>query len=331
MDNSLLNRRQALALGLAAAGTGTVGSAFAQQAAVDTSKPLRIILTSSAGGVMDATARAVADSLQQAQGRPTVVDPRPGASGLIGAEATLKLPADGNTVCVIANQFVVMPLLRDKMPYDVKKDFAPVVLLSSQPFVLVTRADRPYKTLPELVAYAKANPGKVNYATAGAATIGHLITEWLKVEAGINLVNVQYGSQAQANTDLLGGHVDIMFSVIGPMLQHIRAGTMRAMAVTGAQRVPTLSDVPTVVETGYPNLVGKGWFGLVAAAGTPPAAIQRINQDCNRMLEKPEVRKAFAEMGLDTDGGSAQEFAAMMDRERATWDKVIKAANIPKQ
>ena len=289
------------------------------------SKPIRIVVPFPAGGATDILARAVAQKLTEAWGPAVVVDNRPGAGGNIGSDIVAKSPPDGYTLLMgTVGTHAINPSLYAKMPYDHVKDFAPVVLVASVPNVLVVTPSLPVQSVAELVAYAKANPGKLNFASSGSGTSIHLSGELFKTTAGVQIVHVPYKGSAPALTDLVGGQVHLMFDNLPPSLPQIKAGKLRALAVTSLARAPALPDVPTMVESGFPTFEASSWFGLLAPAGTKPEIVAKINAEVRNWLGSAEARDKLLSQGANAAGGSPEDFARHIAAETAKWAKVVK-------
>ena len=310
----------ALAASLAAA---LAPVAFAQPAYP--TKPIRIVVPFPPGGTTDILARAAAQKMTEAWKEKAVVDNRPGAGGNIGAELVAKAPADGYTLLMgTVGTHAINASLYAKMPYDHVKDFAPVILVAAVPNVLVVHPSVPATTVAELIAYAKANPGKLNFASSGSGTSIHLAGELFKVMAGVQMTHVPYKGSAPAIADLLGGQVQLMFDNLPSALPQIRAGKLRALAVTSSQRAAALPDVPTIAESGLPGYEASSWFGLLAPAGTPADIVAKINGEVARWLASPEAKEKLLAQGANAAGGTPEDFARHIATETAKWQKVVR-------
>jgi len=288
-------------------------------------KPIRLILSVPAGATPDVTARLVTPGLAQLLGQPLVVDNRPGAGGLIGAEIVSKAAPDGYTVFISSpGALTILPHLRKNVPYDTLRDFAPVSLISIGPFVLITHPSVPAKTVKELVALARAQPGKLNYASAGSGVANHLAMELFKHMAGVDITHVPYKGAPQAVTDVLAGHMNIMFNSIAPIVGHIKAGRVRVLGIASAKRSPQLPDVPTISEAGVPGFEAVNWFGMFAPAKTPKRIITRLNEAVVKVVRLPEIQSQFAALGADVVGSSPEELAAFIRRDMEQYAKVVK-------
>jgi len=289
------------------------------------SKPIRIVVPFPAGGTTDILARAVAQKLTETMGQTVVVDNRPGAGGNIGAELVAKSPPDGYTLLMgTVGTHAINASLYAKMPYDHVRDFAPVILVAGVPNVLVVNPSVPANNVQELIAYIKANPGKVNFASSGSGTSIHLAGELFKTMAGVSMTHVPYKGSAPAVTDLLGGQVQLMFDNLPSALPQIKAGKLRALAVTSAQRASALPDVPTVAEAGLPGFDATSWFGLLAPAGTPKDVVAKLNAEVAKWLASPEAREKLASQGAIAAGQSPEDFTRHIAAETAKWQKVVK-------
>lgn len=288
-------------------------------------KPIRLILSVPAGATPDVTARLVTPGLSQLLGQQVVVDNRPGAGGVIGAEIASKAPADGYTIFISSpGALTILPHLRKNVPYDTLRDFAPVSLISIGPFVLITHPALPAKTVKELIALAKAQPGKLNYASAGNGVANHLAMELFKQMAGVDIVHVPYKGAPQAVTDVLAGHMNMMFNSVAPIVAHIKAGRVRVLGIASPKRSPQLPDVPTISEAGVPGFEAVNWFGMFVPAKTPPRIIARLNQAVVKVLRTPEIRSQFASLGADVAGTSSEEFAAFVRRDIEQYAKIVR-------
>jgi len=311
-------QRCALAVLLAAVATGAWAQAYP-------GKPIRIVVPFSAGGTTDLLARAAAQKLTEAWGQPVIVDNRPGAGGNIGSELVARAVPDGYTLEMgTVGTHAINASLYARMPYDHVKDFAPVIVVATVPNVLVVNPAVPVKSLQDLIAYAKANPGKLNFASPGSGTSGHLCAELFKVMAGVQIAHIPYKGSAPALQDLLGGQVQLMFDNLPSALPHIKAGKLRALAVTTAVRAPALPDLPTVAEAGLPGFEASSWFGLLAPAGTPPDIIAKLNAEVAKWLASPEATEKLLALGANAAGGSPEDFAKHIAAETTKWQKVVK-------
>ena len=288
-------------------------------------KPIRVIVPVPAGGTPDVVARMVAPGLSTLLGQQLVIDNRGGAGGLIGAELAARAVPDGYTVFFSSpGSLTILPHLQKQVAYDTLRDFAPISLVSIGPFLLITHPSVPARTVKELIALARAEPGKLNYASAGNGAANHLAMELFKSMAGVNITHVPYKGAPQAVTDLIGGSVNLMFNSIPPVLQHIKTGRLRLLAVASAKRSPQLPDVPTVSEAGVPGYEAITWFGLLAPAKTPKAIIVRLNDVMVKVVHAPDLKSQLEIQGYDPVGSSPEEFAAFIRAESEKYAKVVK-------
>jgi len=307
-------------LGLALAN----GAASAQ---VYPTKPIRFVVPFAPGGSTDTLARVLALKLSDALGQQVVVDNRSGANGNIGMEIVAKAPADGHTILLgyIAN-VAIAPSLYEKLPFDPVKDYEPVTLIATSPNVLVAHPSVAAKNLKELIALAKAQPGKLNYASASVGSVGHLTGELLNELAGIKMTHVAYKGSGQAVTDLLGGHIQIMFSGFYSTLPHIKSGKLRALAQTGEKRSAALPDVPTIAESGFPNFEATAWYGVHAPAKTPKAIVNRLNAEIVKALKLPDVKERLSGLGFEIAASTPEAYGKYIRSEITKWAKVVKAS-----
>ena len=297
--------------------------AFAQQYP---NKPIRMIVPFPAGGPSDLFGRALAHGMGEQLGQQVVVENVGGVGGVLGVDRALKSAPDGYTLAFNSGSTLsIAPYSFAKLPYDVKKDVGLITLVVRVPEVLAVNPSLPVNSLAELVAYAKANPGKVNFGSAGGGSITHLAGELLKAEAGINLVHVPYKGAAPAVNDLLGGQVQMGIFDVPVLLGHIRSGKLKALAVTSANRAATLPDVPTTAEGKYPNVTSDNWYGLVVPAATPADVRKRLHAAAVATLNSPGVKEQYAKVGGIASPGSPQEYAAFLASEQAKWSKVVTA------
>ncbi|HYD61495.1 MAG TPA: tripartite tricarboxylate transporter substrate binding protein [Noviherbaspirillum sp.] len=291
-------------------------------------KPIRIVVPYTPGGFNDTMARIVGKKLQDAWGQPVIVDNRPGGGTIIGSDHVAKSAPDGYTLLVVGFPLPVNQYLYKKLPYNTAKDFAPIVLGGQSPSLMVVNASSPHKTAKDVVAAAKATPGKLNYASSGNGTSNHLIMSYFMSVAGIEMTQIPYKGSAPMVTALLGNEVDVNFDNLPHVLPHIKAGKMRALAITSAKRSPLAPDVPTVAELGWPGFEVQVFYGFAAPANTPPEIINKLNTEINKILAQDDVKKSFHDAGVEPVGGSVQQFDTFFREQSAKWSKVIKDANI---
>jgi tripartite-type tricarboxylate transporter receptor subunit TctC len=290
------------------------------------SKPVRLIVGFPAGGPADIFGRTLAQGMAPELGQPVVVENIAGVGGVLGVDRAAKATPDGYTLCInSASPLVIAPYSLSKIPYDVKKDFAFITLVVRVPEVVAVHPSLPVNSLSELISYARANPGKVNFGSAGSGSITHLAGELLKAEAKVDLVHVPYKGAAPAVNDLLGGQVQMGIFDVPVLLGHIRSGKLKAFALTSRQRAASLPEVPTTVELGYPNVNSDNWYGLVAAAGTPAEVQRRIHAAAVAALKSPAVEEQFAKVGGIASPGTSEEYRSFIAAEQAKWSKIVQA------
>ncbi|MGZ5139710.1 MAG: Bug family tripartite tricarboxylate transporter substrate binding protein, partial [Burkholderiales bacterium] len=287
-------------------------------------KPVRLICPFPPGGTTDVVARMVAQGLSEAWGQQVIVDNRPGAGALIGTEMAAKSPADGYTVLLGSiTTHAVNPALHKKLGFDVINDFAPVTLVVSSPQLLAVHPSVAAKSVKELIALAKAKPGQLNYASAGAGSSPHLTFELFKSMAGVDLNHVPYKGTGPAITELVGGQVQAMITGVVALMPHVKSGKLRALAVTSKTRVAALPDVPSMMESGVANFDVSSWFGVFLPAGTSKAIVMKMNDQIRKIVDTPEVRKRLIDLGADPQTNTPEQFAAYVRSEKARWGKVV--------
>ncbi|WP_315127761.1 tripartite tricarboxylate transporter substrate binding protein [Comamonas antarctica] len=293
------------------------------------SKPIRLIVPFPPGGGTDATSRLMAEKFTVLNQWTVVVENRPGAAGNIGLDAVAKAPADGYTIGMgQASNLSINPALYARMPFDPLKDFTPIVEIAVQPVVLVVRADSPFKTLADFLKAAKAKPGEFSIAHAGNGTVGHLAGEMLARRAGIEVLQVPYKGAGPAMNELLGGQVQLYFGNSISVMSQMTGGRVRALAVSSAQRLPVIGQVPTVAEQGFPGFDASTWLGLVGPAGLPAEVVARVNKEVVTMLGRKDVQEKLAFEGSIPTTGTPQQFAAFIKAEHTKWGNLIREANI---
>jgi hypothetical protein len=300
---------------------------FAAQAQNWPTKPVKIILPFAAGGGGDTVMRPIAQKLSEALGQQVILENLPGAGGALGMRAAIRTPTDGHTFVMISNTHAIIETLQPNLGYSTLKDFVPVTAMAVFPLILVVNPALPFKTTQDLIAYAKANPGKLNYASSGSGTIYHLITEQFKYLTGTNLVHVPYKSSSVARTDLISGQVDLMIDGMATMKPFAENGRIRALGVTSAGRNPNMPNVPPVVEA-VPGFVEDAWVGMMAPAGTPQVAVDRFSAEIIKLLASPEIRKFYAEQGTVSQGSTPAAFGAVIKADIDKWARVIKLAQV---
>ena len=302
-------------------------SSYAQASYPD--KPVRIIVPFAAGGVADLLPRIVGEKLTRKWGQPVVVENKTGAAGNIGMAEGARAAPDGYTLLLApAGNLTVNPKLFPNLPFDTDRDLTPVTLLAQSPNVLVVHPSVPAKTFRELLAYAKANPGKLNFASPGDGSGAHLAGELLNADAGITTQHVPYKGMAPAVNDLLGGQVQMMFAGISTVMQHVKAGKLVALAIASPRRSPQLPDVPTVAESGLPGFDVTSWYGIVVRSGTPPAIVQKVQRDMAEALQSPDVQARLQDLGLEPVGNTPAEFKARIEAESRKWGAIVESAGI---
>ena len=294
-------------------------------------RPVRVIVPFAPGGSLDVVGRVVLDRTSQLIGQQVVMDFRPGASGNIGTELVARAAPDGYTLLLNTLPLVVNPSLYRKLPFDVTKDLAPVSLIGAAPFVLVVHPSLPAKSVKDLLALARAQPGKLNYASAGIGTNLHVAVELLKNLTKTDIVHIGYKGGGPALVATLSGETGLSILSIPAALPHMQSGRLRALATTGARRSPSLPDLPTIAEGGVPGYEFSSWWGVLAPAATPPAVINTFNEHVTKATRTPEVSKRFADEGVETIASSPEQFGAHMKRELVRWAKVVKDNKIEPQ
>jgi tripartite-type tricarboxylate transporter receptor subunit TctC len=300
-------------------------STVAVQAQSFPDKPVKILVPQTPGGASDTLARIMAQKLGEKWGQPVVVENKPGAGGNVGMESVAIAPADGYTLLMsYVGTHAINGSLYKKLPFDPERDFAPVATLATLPFVVVSRADAPFKTIPELVAAAKAR--QLNYGSAGNGSVNHLLGEIFGSAAGVKLTHVPYRGAAPAMQDLMGGQIQLVFTSLPSVAGAIKQGTLHPIAVTSAKRAAAFSNIPTIAEAGYKDFDVNPWFGLFAPAKVPQKVIAKINADVNELLKTKEVQDKFLAQGAETYATTPQEFARVLKADIAKWGQVVKAS-----
>jgi tripartite-type tricarboxylate transporter receptor subunit TctC len=303
-------------------------AALAQDAAYP-NRPIKMLVGFGAGGGTDIAARIMAQKMSEILGQSIVVENRTGASGMIAAEDEAKSAPDGYTLMMGSQTtYAVAPNLYRKVTLDAAKDFAGVAMTGASPLVLVVNRSFAAHSVKDVIAMAKADPGKINFGTGGLGTTPHMTAELFQYTAGIKMVHVAYRGEAPAINDLLAGQIPLMFANLSAVMGNLKAGTLRALAVTGAHRSPSAPDIPTVAESALPGFEAETWWGIVAPAGTRPAILAKLNAAARKALADDDTKKRFAELGMTNGGSSPEELDAYIKSEIAKWSKVIKDANI---
>ena len=310
-------------------GAVVFGCAFIATAAEYPLRPIRLVVPFGPGSITDVLARTVSVRLADAMAQQIVVDNRPGAGGLIGSDLVAKAQPDGYTLMLGgASTFSINQSLYSSMPYDSATAFAPITQMSTNSNVLIVNPSFPAKSVKELIAYGKANPGKLNYASTGAGGSIHLSAEMFKSMTGIDMVHIAYKASPLAHIDIMGGQVQLMFDGMPTALPLIKAGKLRALGVTSAQRSQLLPELPTVAEAGLPGYAAVNWFGFATTAGTPRERVDKLNAGIVRILNQPEVKERLLALGAEPVGSRPDEFARLIKSEAARWGQIVKALGL---
>ncbi len=291
-------------------------------------KPIRIVSPFSAGGPTDTLARLIGQKLTERWGQPVIVDNKPGAGGNIGAEIVAKSAPDGYTLLIVASSFAVNASVYQKLPFDPVRHFSPIINVASGSFVLMVHPSVPAKSIAELIAFAKASPGKLSYASAGIGTANHLAGELFKTLAGVDILHVPYKGSPAATGDVLSGQVSMIFNNMISSMPYANTGRVRILAVTGPKRAAALPDVPTLAESGLSTFNVTGWYGILGPAGMPNDVVQRLNSEIARAIQLPELQASFRAQGVEQVGGNPESFAAFIRSEIDKWAEVVRAAGI---
>ncbi|MDB5502513.1 MAG: tripartite tricarboxylate transporter family receptor [Tardiphaga sp.] len=313
------------ALGAFAILTACAGGAEAQGWP---NRPIRMVVPYTPGGYTDLMARLVSQKMSEALGQPFVIENKPGANAVIGTDSVAKAAPDGYTFGTVIAAHAVNVTLNPKLPYDTLKDLSYVSLMSVAPLILITHPSVPVTNIKELIALAKAKPGQLNFASSGIGSAAHLTMEMLKSREGINLQHIPYKGTSGALQDTVGGSVNMMFDVVGPLMSQVRSGLAKAIVVTAKERVPAAGDVPTMAEQGVPDFVSGTWAGIIAPAGTPKDIVDRVSAEAKKALADPELKKKLDDQGIVAVGSTPEEFRAFVVEEIARWNKVITDAGI---
>jgi tripartite-type tricarboxylate transporter receptor subunit TctC len=314
------------------AATATLAAVTAHAATAYPTKPIRIIVAYTPAGATDILARVVGQKLSESWGQPVIVDNRAGAAGNIGTEVAAKATADGYTLIMgTAGTHGINVSLYRKLNWHPVTDFAPVSLVAMVPNIMVVNNAQPFKNVKELIAYAKANPGKLSYGSPGNGSTAHLSMELFKSMTGINLVHIPYKGSAGVLADVMGGQIAVTIDNMPPYLPQVKVGKIRALAVSPAKRSSAMPELPTIAEAGVPGYESGAWFGLLAPAGTPKDIVSKLSVETARILKMPDVNKRVSELGAEPVGSTPEEFAALIKSEIAKWAKVIKDADVELQ
>ncbi len=287
---------------------------------------MRLLIPYPPGGSAEILARPIAQKLTELWGQPVVLDFRPGAGGTIASDIAAKSAPDGHTIIMVLAAHAINHSLYAKLPYDTLRDFTPVTLAASLPLIVVTPPSVPANSIKELIALAKAKPGSLNFASAGNGNTSHLAGELFKNIAGVDMVHVPYKGSGPSLIALLGGEVQLMFDSISSSLPQIKAGKLKALAVTSSKRSHVMPQLPTVAESGLPNFVVDGWYGILAPAGTPPAIVNKMSADIARAMQNPDTRERIMASGYDIIGSTPEQFGTHIRSEVERWTKVVKAS-----
>jgi tripartite-type tricarboxylate transporter receptor subunit TctC len=304
------------------------GSAGMAQAQSWPNRPIRMVVPYTPGGYTDLMARLVSEKMAIALGQPIVIENKPGANAAIGTDAVAKAAPDGYTFGTVIAAHSVNPTLNPKLPYDAMKDFTYVSLTSVAPLILIATPSLPAKDMKEFIALAKAKPGSLNFASSGIGSAAHLTMEMLKSREGINLQHIPYKGTSGALQDTVGGQINVMFDVIGPLMSQVKSGNAKALAVAAKARVPAAGDVPTMAEAGVPDFVSGTWSGIIAPAGTPKEIVDRVSLEAKKALTDPDLKKKLDDQGIVPMGTTPDEVRAFVTDEIARWKKVITDAGI---
>lgn len=310
---------------IAAAALSTTGALNAQ---TFPSKPFTIIVPASPGGAIDLAARLIGQKLTESTGQPVIIDNKTGATGIIGTDFVAKAAPDGYTLALVASSHAINPSMKKVLPFDPLKSFEPVVLTHVVPLMLVVSPSLPVKTVQELVAYGKANPGKLTFASSGSGGAPHFSGELFKTMAGIDMVHVPYKGSTLAHPDLLSGRTSLMFDTVAAINIQVKSDKVRALAITTAKRSSVAPTVPTMAEAGMIGYETSTWGGILAPAGTPKAVVAKLNAEINKALNAPDVRQRLQEAGIEVGGGTPQQFTDFIQSEMVKWAKVAKDAGI---
>jgi tripartite-type tricarboxylate transporter receptor subunit TctC len=332
MSRTFLSTRRTLTLAAASALGLLALTPLAAQAQAFPTKAITIIVPFSAGGTTDILARVLGQFISKDLGQPVIIDNRAGAGGNIGTQLVARAAPDGYTILMgTVGTHAINQSLYPKLAFDPIKDFAPLTRVALVPNLLVANPAQPFKTVKELMAYAKANPGKVTFGSSGSGTSIHLSGELFKQMAGVDIQHVAYKGSAPAVNDLLGNHIAIMFDNMPSAISHVKAGKLRPLAVTTAQRSPALPDVPTIAEAGVPGYEATSWFGLLAPAKTPAPVVAKLNASILKALADPDVKKKLLEQGAEPAGETPAQFAAFIASETVKWGKIVKQSGATAQ
>lgn len=289
-------------------------------------KPIKMIVPLAAAGTGDTLARTVGEEMAKELGQPVIIDNRPGAGGLVGTETVANAPADGYTLLAVSPSHVINPALYAKKTYDALKSFEPITVMANTHQVIVAHPSVPAKDLKELIVYAKKNPGKLNYGSAGTGSATHLNMELFKSKAGVDIVHVPYKGSTQARQDVLSGQVQLAMDGLLPLQPLIKDGRLKALAITSGKRAQSNPEIPTINEAGVPGYVSDTWYGILVPAGTPKEIIATLHRAAVKALNSPAVRERLMKLGAEPVGNTPEEFRKMLEREQALWTQVVKSS-----
>jgi tripartite-type tricarboxylate transporter receptor subunit TctC len=326
-ENRLMTRVRVAAF-LFLAAVLCAGPIMAQDAKDYPAKPIRIIVPYPPGGGTDVVARIISDPLAAALGQPIIIDNRGGAAGNLGTDIAAKSAPDGYTILLTLSSHTINPKLYDKLPFDVERDFAPISLVALSPQILVAHPSVPANNIRELIALAKAQPGKLNFASVGTGSPGHIAGELFKLKTGVDIVHIPYKGGGPAVTDTLGGQVQLLFVTLPAAMQHVKAGRLKALAVTSDKRSLAAPDIPTIAESGVPDCVVNSWYGALAPAKTPPAIVAKLQAAFAKVLSMPEVKDKLFAQGAEGAPSTSADFERRIHDELRQWEYVIREAKI---
>jgi tripartite-type tricarboxylate transporter receptor subunit TctC len=305
-----------------------LGCAGGAQAQGWPNRPIRMIVPYTPGGYTDLMARLVGQKISDALGQPIIFENKPGANAIIGTDVVAKAAPDGYTFGTVIAAHAVNATLNPKLPYDTLKDFSYVSLMSVAPLIMIAHPSLPANNVQELIALAKAKPGELNFASSGVGAAAHLTMEMFKSRTGIDMLHIPYKGTAGALQDVIGGRINVMFDVVGPLMPQVRSGLAKSIVVTAKDRIPAASDVPTMAEQGVPDFVSGTWAGIIAPAGTPKEIVDRVSAEAKKALADPALKDKLVEQGIVAVGSTPEEFRAFVEEEIGRWGKVITEAGI---
>jgi tripartite-type tricarboxylate transporter receptor subunit TctC len=294
-------------------------------------KPIRMVVPYTPGGYTDLMARTVGQKISEALGQPIIFENRPGANAIIGTDVVAKSPPDGYTFGTVIAAHAVNATLNPKLPYDTMKDFTYVSLMSVAPLIIIANDALPANNIKELVALAKAKPGELNFASSGVGAAAHLTMEMFKARMGIDMQHVPYKGTAGALQDTVGGRINVMFDIVGPLMPQVKAGNVKALGLAAREQIPSAPGVPTIIEQGVPDFVSGTWAGIIAPAGTPKEIVDRLNAEVQKIIANPDAKARIAVTGFDAFSGPPETLAAFVQSELVNWGKLIKDAGIEPQ